>query len=151
PGDVFGEIAFFQAEGRTARVAAIEESVLLVIDHRDFRELLDRSAEMTRRMLTLLATRLKNTIAHFDDTTSLDVPQRLARKLLLLAKHYGSADQGGTRLTLKLSQSDLGELVDATRQSVNRLLRAWHDAKILETDDGQIVVRDLEGLRRIAG
>jgi CRP/FNR family cyclic AMP-dependent transcriptional regulator len=151
PGDVFGEVALFQTDGRTARVAAIEESVLLVIDHRDFRNLLDRSADLTRRMLVLLATRLKNTIAHFDATTSLEVPQRLARKLLLLTEHCGTADPGGTRLGLKLSQSDLAELVDATRQSVNRLLRAWHEARILETRDGRIVVRDVEGLRRIAG
>ena len=151
PGDVFGEVALFQSDGRTARVAALEESVLLVIDHRDFRELLDRSADLTRRMLALLATRLKNTIAHFDATTSLDVPQRLARKLLALTEHYGTAGAGGTRLTLKLSQSDLGELVDATRQSVNRLLRAWQGAGVLETSDGRILVKDVEALRRIAG
>jgi CRP/FNR family transcriptional regulator, cyclic AMP receptor protein len=151
PGDVFGEVALFQTDGRTARVAAIEESVLLVVDRRDFMELLSRSNELSKRLLSLMATRLKNTIAHFDATTSLDVSQRLAQKLLLLAEHFGVPEGKGMALTLKLSQSELGDLVDSTRQSVNRELRKWHEAGILGTHDGRIVVLDVDGLRRAAG
>lgn len=151
PGDVFGEVALFQDDGRTARVTAIEESVILVVDRRDFMDLLSRSSELSKRLLSLMATRLKNTIAHFDATTSLDVPQRLARKLLLLAEHFGVPDGKRVALTLKLSQSELGDLVDSTRQSVNRELRRWQEAGILGTHDGRIVVLDVEALRREAG
>jgi CRP-like cAMP-binding protein len=114
-------------------------------------ELLSHSGELSKRLLSLMATRLKNTIAHFDATTSLDVPQRLARKLLFLADHFGAPHPDGIVLTLKLSQSELGDLVDSTRQSVNRELRKWHDAGILGTDDAKIVVRDMARLRAVAG
>jgi CRP/FNR family cyclic AMP-dependent transcriptional regulator len=150
PGDVFGEVALFDTEGRTARVTAIEESVLLVIDRREFVDLLSRSPELSRRLLSLMANRIKNTIAHFDATTSLDVPQRLARKLLFLAEHYGVREGTGVAITLKLSQSELGDLVDSTRQSVNRELRRWNEAGILAMDDGRIVVVDAAALRGIA-
>jgi CRP/FNR family transcriptional regulator, cyclic AMP receptor protein len=150
PGDVFGEVALFQADGRTARVAAIEESVLLVVDRRDFMELLSRSNELSKRLLSLMATRLKNTIAHFDATTSLDVSQRLAQKLLLLAEQFGVPEGSGVALTVELSQSELGDLVDSTRQSVNRELRKWHEAGILGTRDGRLVVLDVAALRRVA-
>jgi len=150
PGDVFGEVALFQPGGRTARVAAIEESVLMVIDHRDFLDLLSRSAELSRRLLALLAARLKNTIQHFDETTSLEAPQRLARKILLLAEQLGVPEGGGIVLTLRLSQTELGELVDSTRQTVNRLLRAWQEAGIVDTTGGRLVVRDMAALRAAA-
>lgn len=150
PGDVFGEVALFQPGGRTARVTAIEESVLMVIDHRDFLDLLSSSAELSRRMLSLLAERLNHTIQHFDATTSLDAPRRLAKKILLLAEHFGAPGRKGVALTLKLSQAELGELADSTRQTVNRLLRAWHDAGILETEDGRLVVLDTNALRAVA-
>jgi CRP-like cAMP-binding protein len=151
PGDVFGEVALFHPDGRTARVTAIEESVLVVVDRRDFMDLLARSTELSARMLTLMAARLKNTIAHFDTTTSLDVPARLARKLLLLAKDFGVREGKRITITLKLSQSDLGDLVDSSRQTVNRELRRWHDEGILGTENGHLVVLDLARLEREAG
>jgi CRP-like cAMP-binding protein len=89
PGDVFGEVAFFHPEGRSARITALEESVLVVLDRRVFLDLLGRSPAFSQRLLALMAQRLHDTIAHFDATTSLDVPQRLARKLLLLLEGFG--------------------------------------------------------------
>ncbi len=151
PGDVFGEVALFDADGRTARVTAIEESVLLVVDRRDFMDLLARSSELSARILALMAARLRNTIAHFDATTSLGVPARLARKLLLLAKDFGVRQGRGIALTLKLSQSELGDLVDSSRQTVNRELRRWQDEGVLSSENGRLVVLDVERLRAEAG
>jgi CRP/FNR family transcriptional regulator, cyclic AMP receptor protein len=147
PGDVFGEVALFHADGRTARVAAIEESVLLVIDRRDFLDLLARSNELSARILSLMAARLQNTIAHFDATTSLEVPARLARKLLLLAKDFGVREGKRIVLTLKLSQRELGDLVDSSRQTVNRELRRWREEGVVGSEDGRLVVLDVERLR----
>ncbi len=147
PGDVFGEVALFDADGRSARVTAIEESVLVAIDRRDFMDLLARSTALSGRMLTLMAARLRNTIAHFEATTSLDVPARLARKLLILAKDFGDRDGKRVTLTVRLSQSELGDLVDSSRQSVNRELRRWHEEGILGTEDGRLVVLDMDRLR----
>ena len=129
-------------------MTAIEESVLVAIDRRDFMDLLARSTGfLWGRMLTLLAARLRNTIAHFEATTSLDVPARLARKLLILAKDFGERDGKRVTLTVRLSQSELGDLVDSSRQSVNRELRRWHDEGVLGTEDGRLVVLDMERLR----
>ncbi len=147
PGDVFGEVALFHADGRTARVTAIEASVLLVVDRRDFMDLLARSSELSARMLSLMAARLRNTIAHFDATTSLDVPARLARKLLLLAEDFGVRDGKRIVLALKLSQSELGDLVDSSRQTVNRELRRWREEGIVTTEGGRLVVLDLQRLQ----
>lgn len=150
PGDVFGEVAFFHPEGRTARITALEESVLVVLDRRVFLDLLGRSPAFSQRLLALMAKRLHDTIAHFDATTSLDVPQRLARKLLLLLEGFGAPTSDGVGLKLKLSQSELGELIDTTRQTVNRQLKAFADAGILRSDGGHLVILDVDALKRAA-
>jgi CRP-like cAMP-binding protein len=150
PGDVFGEVAFFHPEGRTARITALEESVLVVLDRRVFLDLLGRSPAFSQRLLALMAKRLHDTIAHFDATTSLDIPQRLARKLLLLLEAFGTPTSDGVGLELKLSQSELGELIDTTRQTVNRQLKAFSDAGILRSDAGHLVILDLDALKRAA-
>src|SRR5262249_49118373 len=149
-GDVFGEVAFFHPEGRTARVTALEESVLVVLDRRVFLDLLGHCPELVQRLLALMAKRLHDTIVHFDATTSLDVPQRLARKLLLLLETFGTPAPGGIGLQLKLSQSELGELIHSTRQTVNRQLKSFADAGILRNEAGQLIILDLEALRRAA-
>jgi CRP/FNR family transcriptional regulator len=150
PGDVFGEVAFFHPEGRSARITALEESVLVVVERRVFLDVLSRSPILAQRLLALMAKRLHDTIAHFDATTSLDVPQRLARKLLLLLEHFGAPTPDGIGLSIKLSQSDLGELIDSTRQTVNRQLKSFADAGILRSEAGQLVILDVDALRRAA-
>jgi CRP/FNR family transcriptional regulator len=151
PGDVFGEVALFQERGRTARVAALEPALLLVLDRRDFMRLIAQSGELATRVLTLMARRLSDTIAHFDATTSLAVPQRLVLKLLSLCELFGVKESdGSTRLLVALSQSELAELVDSSRQTVNRLLSQWRDRGILRIDAGQLSVRDAVALRALA-
>jgi CRP/FNR family transcriptional regulator, cyclic AMP receptor protein len=151
PGDVFGEVALFQDKGRTARVTALEDALLIVLDRRDFLQLVQRSGDLATRVLTLMARRLSDTIAHFDTTTSREVPQRLALKLLSLHALFGVSQAAGqSQLLLSLSQSDLAELVDSSRQTVNRLLSTWRDQGIVRHQDGKLVVLDLEALRTIA-
>jgi CRP/FNR family transcriptional regulator len=152
PGDVFGEVALFQEHGRTARVTALEDAQLIVLDRRDFMQLVQRSGELASRVLTLMARRLHDTIAQLDALTSLDVPQRLSRRLLSLAELFGvQAPEGHVRLMLSLSQSELAELVDSSRQTVNRLLNQWRDQQLLRMEDGHLVLLDLAALRALSG
>jgi CRP/FNR family cyclic AMP-dependent transcriptional regulator len=133
PGDVFGEVALFQEKGRTARVTALEEAQLIALDRRDFMQLLSRSGELATRVLTLMARRLHDTIAHLDEL-------------------FGERERDGhTRLSLSLSQSELAELVDSSRQSVNRLLCQWRDQGVLELTDGRVVRIDTKALEALAG
>jgi len=151
PGDVFGEVALFQERGRTARVVALEPGLLLVLDRRDVMRLITQSGELATRVLGLMARRLSDTIAHFDATTSLEVPQRLALKLLSLCELFGERQSdGSTRMMLDLSQSELAELVDSSRQTVNRLLCEWRDRGILMITEGRLTLRDASALRALA-
>ena len=151
PGDVFGEVSMFHPGGRTARIVTLEESVLMVIDRDAFLHLLGTVQPLAQRLFGLMAGRMSDIIAHFDEATSLGAAQRLARKLLLLARHFGRPTEDGVGLAIKLSQSDLGELADTTRQTVNQQLRNWEQEGVVRRRQGMLEILDEPALRGLAG
>jgi CRP-like cAMP-binding protein len=51
---------------------------------------------------------------------------------------------------LKLSQSELAQMLGVTREAVNKQLHAWADKNVLKLDKGKVVVRDMSSLKRAA-
>ncbi len=150
PGEVVGELALLSGGCRTATLTAIEPCELLVIDRRDFLPFLRSHPEVAAKLLEVLAERLRRVDELVEDTLFLKLPSRLAKKLLSLSRSYGEQTAGGTRVNIKLSQQELGELVGASRESVNRELRRWVEQGVLSVDGGYVTIRDSERLESLA-
>jgi CRP-like cAMP-binding protein len=149
PGELFGEIAAFDGESRSATVTALEICQLAVIDHAEFHRFLDQHPKVSRKLLSVLARRVRLLTERVEDRAFLDVPARLAKCLVGLADSYGKPSAEGRLIQLRLSQQELGDLVDATRESVNKLLRTWKDEGLVTHRADSIVVRDVNGLRAL--
>lgn len=154
PGEVFGEVAMLDGLPRSASVRALEACELLVIGRNEFLHFLERSPKASIALLTVLARRLRHLSQRVGDRLA-EVPVRLARQLLRLADAHGVQEPSGTVIIdLKLSQADLGELVGATRETVNKLVRSWTDDGLLERRGRRLAVADrsrLEALGRGEG
>jgi CRP/FNR family cyclic AMP-dependent transcriptional regulator len=48
-----------------------------------------------------------------------------------------------------LSQDDLGSMVGAGRETINKQLALWRSAGIVDTSRGAIVIRNCEALRAL--
>jgi CRP/FNR family transcriptional regulator, cyclic AMP receptor protein len=151
PGEVFGEIALLDAEPRSATVAAVEPVELLTLQRRDFLPFIEQHPKVAIQLATVLAQRLRTLSDAVEDAMLLSIPGRLAKKLLSLAQSYGKPADGGTRIDLKLPQHELGELVGATRESVNKHMRAWSAGGVIRVERGYITVLDEEALESAAG
>jgi CRP-like cAMP-binding protein len=151
PGEVFGEVALLGATPRTATVSAIEDCQLFAIDRRDFMSFLRTNPEVPVKLLAVLATRLKRVSEFVEDTLFLNLPLRLAKKLLSLSRVYGEETADGIRIDLKLSQEEWGDLVGTTRESINKQLRQWTEAGIVRIDDGYLVILNPVELEKLAG
>jgi CRP-like cAMP-binding protein len=150
PGEVFGEIALLGETPRTATVTALEPCELLVIDRRDFLALLRRHPEAAIGLLRVLALRLKRVSELVEDTLFLNLPIRLAKKLLALDRIYGRDTEAGRRVDLKLSQEEWGDLVGTTRESINKQMRAWTEQGLISVDRGYIVIHRSDELEKLA-
>ena len=84
-----------------------------------------------------------------EDAAFLAFPARLAKRLLVLAKHYGRPHEH--EVTVPLLQHDLGSMVGAGRETINKQLALWRAAGIVDTGRGAIVIRNCEALRALVG
>jgi CRP/FNR family transcriptional regulator, cyclic AMP receptor protein len=152
-GEVFGEVALLDGGMRSATCTTIEPCELLVIERTQFMELLENSPGIAVGLLHVLAGRLRRLSQRSEDAAFLDVPSRLARSLLDLATRFGErrrAPASGIFIALKLSQQELGDLVGATRESVNKHLSDWTRRGYVEIQGGRMVIADIDSVRRIA-
>jgi CRP-like cAMP-binding protein len=140
--DIFGELALLDGERRSATVTAIGNCELLVLHHADFQRLLNEHMPIGLRLLSLLAGRVRATSALYEASVFVEIPGRLAARLLELAEEYGEELEDGTLIDLKLSQYELGTLINASRESVNKQLRAWEAQGIIDVRQGKIQLLD---------
>jgi CRP/FNR family transcriptional regulator, cyclic AMP receptor protein len=140
PGEVVGEIALLDGGERSADVKAVDEGVLLTIQRGDFLPLLQESASLCLRLMQVLCERLREANRSLEELATLSLPARLGRLLIRLATNYGTRVGGGLRLGVRLSQKDLGTLIGASREKVNRQIRVWEQAGALTNDRGYLII-----------
>jgi CRP-like cAMP-binding protein len=150
-GEVFGEVALLGRLQRTASVSAITPCELMVIDRRDFLAFLRGHPDAAIELLTVLAERLTRVSELVEDTLFLNLPVRLAKKLVHLARKHGEPLGASVKIDLKLSQEEWGDLVGATRESINKQLRSWTEAGWIALEHGYVVIHQPRDLERLAG
>lgn len=149
PGEVFGELSLLDGQPRSAGAVTLEKTVTLTLRRDDFLPLLEACPRMAQGILEVLSSRLRYTTAHAENLSFLDVYGRVATKLLELADRYGVEAEGeGTAIDLRLTQAELATWVAATRESVNKVLRAYRDQGLIGADGQRITILDRQGLER---
>ena len=149
-GEIFGEIAMLDGKERTADATAMTDTELLVLSRRDFLPLLERHADMCLMLLGVACERLRQTSEQVEDVFFQHLEQRLAKALLRLARTGDQPVKDSPRIEIKLSQRELGNLVGATRESINRHLQVWQRSGIVDLEKGSIVVKDAKALAALA-
>jgi CRP-like cAMP-binding protein len=151
PGSLFGEIALIDDRPRTAHASAMEDCELLLMHRHHFMPLLEEDPRLAIHMLGILCARVRWTSSMIEDTTFLNLRARLAKRLLALADTHGTKlpDGSGVRLNLRLSQRQLGAMIDASREAVNKQVQIWRADGILDIDRGCLVLRKPEWLEAI--
>ena len=148
PGDFFGELALLDGGPRSASVVALEAVETLTIDRGPFLDTLVSHPEVSGALLAVLGERLRNTDELIQDILFLDLPARLAKRLLALAEEHGRRVAEGLRIDVRLNQSELAGIVGSTRESVNRCLNAFASRGLLALDRDAITILKPDELRR---
>jgi CRP/FNR family transcriptional regulator/CRP/FNR family cyclic AMP-dependent transcriptional regulator len=148
PGDFFGELALFDGQPRSATVVAVTRAETLLLPRDDFLGFVTRNAEVAVALFAVLSRRLRATDELIEDAVFLDVPGRLAKRLLDLAARHGRQTERGLEIDLKLTQQDLAAMVGATRESVNKHLGWMRDRRLLLLDRQRIILLRPDELRK---
>lgn len=110
-------------------------------------QILDEEPALWKEMAKMLIKQHRPVLETLLSSGIGSLRQRLATTLEHLANLYGSREEKGLSLHLRLTQEDLATLLQVTRQSVNKELRALVACGALSLSYNTITVLDTEKLR----
>jgi CRP-like cAMP-binding protein len=148
-GAIVGDMAMIDGRPRSASVSALRDCKLSFISRASFETLAVKNPEIYKHLLSLLATRLRDTDQVVAAGTFLPVKGRVARALLDLAKAFGN-EVGGGRVVIrqKLSQSDVAAMAGIARENVSRILNEWMRLKLLTRLSGYYCIESKAKLEK---
>lgn len=147
PGDIFGELAMFDHEPRSATVEVLEPTELIAILGADMRRLMAEHTSIAVKLIASLAERLRATNDRLARQSFQTVQSRLAALLTELVQRIGPTARGD-EVTIVSTQADLAQLAGCSRESTSRFLAELARAGIITQRRGRLVVHDpvaLEG------
>lgn len=150
PGDCFGELSLLDGGERSATAIALDPTVTSVLRRDAFVALFEADAALRRAVLDVLVGQLRRLTLHVGELHFLNLPGRLARQLVRLARQSSPGTSEEVRLPWSYSQSELAAMIGGTRQSVNRLLADFVAEELIRFERDQLVIPDLGRLERAA-
>ena len=118
PGDLFGDMALFDGNGRSAGARALETSDVVSVPYTVLRARMENDPKALWAMIALLTRRLRADNEALADSVFLDVTGRTAKRLLDIA---GDADE----FQLPITQEELAGMIGASRERVNKAIAAF--------------------------
>ncbi|MEX0851759.1 MAG: Crp/Fnr family transcriptional regulator [Bauldia sp.] len=139
-GEVIGEMALLDGLPRSASAAALTEAALIFIPRDAFLDLLDGSAKLARQIILTLCERLRATNAQVDQAMFHDLRHRLLLLLRQIALIHGKVESDMAVVELDLTQGTLAQMLGASREAVNKQLRALAKEGCIAVQDHKIQI-----------
>jgi adenylate cyclase len=147
-GDTLGELGVLDAGGvRTADAIAAEPTTCVMLSRDDLHAAIRSTPELGLRLMASLVAHVRRKDDELADIAYLDVPGRIARKLLELAGRHGEPVAEGVRIGIRVPQAELAAMVGSSRENVNRALAQLAGLGALTIDRGHITILDVGRLR----
>ena len=149
-GDLLGELSLFDGKPRSATVQALEDAETLCLHREDLLALMRNRFDVVEKILEVLARRIRDTDMLLAESHFLDITSRLAKKILDLGDDFGIREGGQVRIGVRITQKDLASMIGATRESINKQLKALRDQGLVRISGGTIEILNRERLLRKA-
>jgi CRP/FNR family transcriptional regulator len=148
PGDIFGELAMFDNESRSATVETLESTEAIAILGGDMRRLLREHPDIAVKLVAALGRRLRETNERLARQSFQTVQSRVAAVLAQLVEAARAEGAGDGDVLITSTQADLAQLAGSSRESASRFLAVLERAGIITQGRGKLVVHDPEALER---
>ena len=148
PGQMFGELSVFDPGPRSTTATAVTACEIRTLEHEELMGWLTGRPEVAQGLLGQMAARLRRANDVVADLVFSDVPGRVAKQLLELAKRFGDRGEDGVHVHHDLTQEELAQLVGASRETVNKALADFASRGWLRLEPRSVVLVDVERLRR---
>ena len=147
-GDMFGELAMFRGEKRSASAEAIEPTEAVALLAPDVQRLIKQNPDIAAKLLKALAERVSRTTERLLQQSFQTVAGRVASALLsqTAARKAERGDVDGDVL-IEATQAEIAGLSGTSRESASRFLATLERAGVVTLGRGKVTVHDPERLR----
>jgi CRP/FNR family cyclic AMP-dependent transcriptional regulator len=148
PGDIFGELAMFDDERRSATLEALDALATLAIPGSAMRNLLTRHPELAVKLVIALGRRLRAANERLSRQSFQTVQSRVASVLDQLVEQARAEGEGGdSDVLVTATQAELAQLAGSSRESASRFLAVLERAGVISQGRGRLTVHDPAALR----
>jgi CRP/FNR family transcriptional regulator len=148
PGDIFGELAMFDDERRSATVEALDDLSTVAIPGSAMRGLLERHPGIAVKLVIALGRRLRAANERLSSQSFQTVQSRVAAVLDQLVEQARAEGEGGQRdVLVTATQAELAQLAGSSRESASRFLAVLERAGVISQGRGRLTVHDPAALR----
>lgn len=149
-GAWFGEISLFDGLPRTHDAHADKETTLLMLPINAFHSLLVERPELYPHFMRLLCQRIRATFSLIDETSGLSLKGQLAKRLLLLCNGLSHSESADKNAEIRVSQESLAQMINSSRQTVNKLLNELKREGVIESAYGTIGILNFDQLQKMS-
>lgn len=147
PGDIFGELAMFEDERRSATVEAIEATTVIGLLGPDMRRLMIEHPGISQRLAIALGRRLREMNERLARQSFQTVQSRVASVLSELVEQARVAEPQATSVLITATQADLAQLAGSSRESASRFLAVLERAGVISQGRGRLTVHNPDALK----
>lgn len=141
-GQPFGIMALAGQEEHDLIAQAMLPSRLCIIAKDDLLRFVEAHPKLYLKIAELLGSQKKKIEHKLADVVFLNVPARLAKLLLELAREFGKEYKAGKRIEMRFTHQELAELIGASREQVTKILNRFRKEKLLMRSQGRFTIRN---------
>jgi CRP/FNR family transcriptional regulator, cyclic AMP receptor protein len=149
PGDMFGRMSR-ATSGVAYELQALETTRIAGLSRARFEDFLASHPALGCAVVQHLEERERKLVRRLESLVFKDVHERVAETLLELARDHAEPCAHGFAVDVRLNQTDLAELVGASRQMVNRVLGDFERRLYIQRMGPVLCVLHKERLERFA-
>ncbi|MFE3548262.1 Crp/Fnr family transcriptional regulator [Streptomyces kronopolitis] len=143
-GELLGELAVLDSQPRTATVIAAEPCLIRIIPAAAFLLFVDEH-DLLAPLLRHAIARVRESEAVRLELATASVPLRLASALSRLVD---AASASTSELAVRLTQTELSQMIGASRNAVVNALKPWREQDWVRTSSGGgLLVRDIHSIQ----
>src|SRR3954454_14430906 len=147
PGDIFGELAMFDDEARSATVETLDEVEAMAILGPDMRRLLKEHPDIAVKLVISLGRRLREANERISRQSFQTVQSRVATVLSQLVSQAQAEGAGDRDVLVTATQADIAQLAGSSRESASRFLAVLERAGLVTQGRGRLTVHDPHALQ----
>ena len=150
-GETIAEVAVIDGKTYPASCQAVISGKAAYMKRDDAVRILTSNPKIAFRIMTGLSNKLRTITSDLGSMSVQSVIRRLSRFLLKMADKMGVEGRRGVSVELFLTRKDMAECIGTSFEVAVRALGKLQSESILEIDGKSVLIKDAEGLKKLAG